>query len=346
MKKAVFIAILIFVGIACRAENRSRTFKKNFPASAVKELRVWNRFGNIDVRQEGNEFEIEAVIAMEGKSGAKLDELLKYIYIQVQEEGEVLDVKTVFEKGMSMLQRVSSVIVNVDYHIKVPVGKNVKLEVEDGNILLGDFVGNLSVGSVSGNFKAHSVKEGVFMVNFSKGDFEIEELTQLKGEFKSAKVKIGGGKEVKLNCTSTTLQLMEADHLNLKTSGGTCFLGMIDCLTAESFYTKYEIQDIGDSLQMKTRWGEVNIRNIHFSFAAVEIKSSSTKLGLTFGEGAGYDLSLKYNRGVKVDLPESFQLETQPVTEKNIIWRKGAVGDKKYDSKVVLELSGGNLFIQ
>ena len=41
---------------------------------------------------------------------------------------------------------------------------------------------------------------------------------------------------------------------------------MIDCLTAESFYTKYEeFENIGDSLQMKTRWGEVNIRNIHFS---------------------------------------------------------------------------------
>ena len=121
---------------------------------------------------------------------------------------------------------------------------------------------------------------------------------------------------------------------------------MVEDMDGTSFYTKYEVQDIGGSLKMDMRWGELNVRNINFSFATVDVKGSSTKVGLTFMEGCGYTLELARNKNLKVELPEGVALESKPTTDKNTVLETGFIGNKKYAGKVNLNLSGGSLFIQ
>ena len=279
MKRLLLLAIVLFGAVNAWAEEGSKEFKKSFPAASINELTVTNRYGNIDVKQEGDEFSITTSVWVEAKTKAKVDEILEYISITAKEQGAVLNVETLFQKDMSLRQMFAGVTVSVDYHIKVPKGKKVRLVCTEGGASVADFVGDMNVEIVSGNFKANSVTGGEFSVKQNKGEFEVEKLGNMTAEFKSCKVKIGEGKEMKLDCTSTTLQLMEADKLSLKTSGGTCYLGMVEDMDGTSFYTKYEVQDIGGSLKMDMRWGELNVRNINFSFATVDVKGSSTKVG-------------------------------------------------------------------
>lgn len=346
MKRILFITIAVLFVLNARAEEGTKEFKQSFPAASFNELIVSNRYGNIDIRQEGEEFAITASVWVEAKNKAKVDEILEYIAITAKERGAALNVETVFKKDMSLKQTFSGVTVSVDYHIKVPKGKKVRLLSTDGGISMSDFTGDLSVEIVSGNFKANTVLGGEFSVKQSKGEFEVEKLAVFNGEFKSCKVKIGEGTDMKLDCNSTGLQLMEANNLTLKTSGGTCYLGMIENLSGNSFYTKYEVQDIGGSLWMDTRWGELNVRNINLSFSSVEVKSSSTKVGLTFMEGCGYALEINRNKNLKVELPQGVVLETKPTTNKNAVLETGFVGDKKFSGRVNLNMSGGSLFIQ
>ena len=341
MKRLLLLAIVLFGAVNAWAEEGSKEFKKSFPAASINELTVTNRYGNIDVKQEGDEFSITTSVWVEAKTKAKVDEILEYIPITA-----VLNVETLFQKDMSLRQMFAGVTVSVDYHIKVPKGKKVRLVCSEGGASVADFVGDMSVEIVSGNFKANSVTGGEFSVKQNKGEFEVEKLGNMTAEFKSCKVKIGDGKEMKLDCTSTTLQLMEADKLSLKTSGGTCYLGMVEGMDGTSFYTKYEVQDIGGSLKMDMRWGELNVRNINFSFATIDVKGSSTKVGLTFMEGCGYTLELARNKNLKVELPEGVKLESKPTTDKNTVLETGFIGNKKYAGKVNLNLSGGSLFIQ
>lgn len=346
MKRFLFLAIVLFGAVNAWAEEGSKEFKKNFPAASIKELTVTNRYGNIDVKQEGNEISIEASVWVEAKTKAKVDEILEYISITAKEEGTVLNVETLFRKDMSLRQMFAGVTVSIDYHVKVPKGKKVRLVCTDGGASTGDFVGDMSVEIVSGNFKANAVTGGEFSIKQNKGEFDVEKLGTVNAEFKSCKVKIGEGTDMRLDCTSTTLQLMEADRLSMKTSGGTCYLGMVENLEGTSFHTKYDVQDVGGSVKMDMRWGELNVRNINFSFASVDIKGASTKVGLTFMEGCGYSLELTRNKNLKVELPEGVTLENKPTTDKNVVLETGFIGDKKYTGKVNLNLSGGSLFIQ
>ena len=346
MKRFLFLTMVLFAAINAWAEEGSKEFKKSFPATSFDELTVINRYGNVDIKQEGNELSIAASVWVEAKTKAKVDEILEYIVITAKEQGGVMHVETSFLKDMTLRQMFSGVTVSIDYHIKVPKGKKVRLVCTEGGASVSNFVGDMSVDIASGNFKASSITGGEFTMKQNRGEFDVEKLDAVNAEFKSCKVKIGEGTSMQLDCASTVLQLMEADRLSMKTSGGSCYLGSIGELDGVSQYTKYEVQDIGESVRMDMRWGELNIRNINLSFSTVDVKGMSTKVGLTFMEGAGYSLELSRNKNLKAELPQGVVLENKPTVDKNSVLETGFVGDKKHAGKVNLKLSGGTLFIQ
>ena len=157
MKRLLLLAIVLFGAVNAWAEEGSKEFKKSFPAASINELTVTNRYGNIDVKQEGDEFSITTSVWVEAKTKAKVDEILEYISITAKEQGAVLNVETLFQKDMSLRQMFAGVTVSVDYRIKVPKGKKVRLVCTEGGASVADFVGDMSVEIVSGNFKANSV---------------------------------------------------------------------------------------------------------------------------------------------------------------------------------------------
>ena len=109
---------------------------------------------------------------------------------------------------------------------------------------------------------------------------------------------------------------MEADKLSLKTSEEPVTWGWSRIWTG-IFYTKYEVQDIGGVAE--DGYALASYVCINFSFATVDVKGSSTKVGLTFMEGCGYTLELARNKNLKVELPEVLCLESKPTTDKNTV---------------------------
>ncbi len=68
MKRLLLLAIVLFGVVNAWAEEGSKEFKKNFPAASINELTVTNRYGNIDVKQEGDEFSITTSVWGGGKN--------------------------------------------------------------------------------------------------------------------------------------------------------------------------------------------------------------------------------------------------------------------------------------
>lgn len=149
-----------------------------------------------------------------------------------------------------------------------------------------------------------------------------------------------------MECNGCEAQLAEVDKLTVKSSGGSCYVGDVENLTVTSSYTKYSIQQVGGTIEADCRWGEFNVYNIHYSFEQVNLKSAYAKIGLTFMEDAGYNLDLTYNKATKLELPVEMELEKRPTTNSNTIRKQGHVGHEKRNSKVVVNLSGGKMFIQ
>ena len=50
MKRLLFLVLVLLGVMNAWAEEGSKEFKKSFPADAIDELTVTNRYGNIDIR--------------------------------------------------------------------------------------------------------------------------------------------------------------------------------------------------------------------------------------------------------------------------------------------------------
>lgn len=347
MKWIVTALLMAVFCVTVNAEVSEKKYEKTFPKDKLTELVLSNDYGQINVEQtDGDEIQVSVNIAATAKTAAKADEVLDLVSIKENVGSASLNVSTEFGKDMAIKQFLTSVSLQIDYQVSVPKGIKLRLIGSNCNVFVDTFEGEVNADIRNGNFKANTIKGEEFYIKQDKGSFDIMSVETMTGNFKNSTIHIESGDLVKLETSSTSGNLESIEKLNIRSSGGEMKLGEIEDLTGSSSFTKYEVQDIGNIMDMDMKMGEMNVRNIHFNFSEVRVKGSFTKVGLTFMEGAGYNLEVKRNKSLKMDLPRGMQLEDRPTTERNMVVGTKFVGDPKYTGKVFLELSNGNLYIQ
>lgn len=347
MKAIITALCILLAGIQLKAEESKKTYEKIFPKDGIEELVLSNSYGKIEVVQDGiDEIKVAVEMKVVAKSGVKADETLDLIQILETQMDNYLNVETKIGKDISFRQFISGMEVTINYRVNMPKGIKLRLITTNGDIFLGNFEGELNADIRTGDFKAATIKGGELNVKQEKGDFKVEKVASMNGDFKNCSVQIVSGDQVRLTTSSCDCLLESMDKLNVRTSGGTMKIGDIEELIGSSSYTKYEVLDLGNIMDMDMKWGEMNVRNIQVLFSEVRLKGSFTKMGLTFEKDAGYNLEIKHNKSAKIELPRNMQLEERPTSERNTTIGTKFIGNVKYTGKVFLELSNGSLFIQ
>jgi len=347
MRSIGFILCFITAFLTTEAETSKKEYKCSFDKKEIQEVVVSNKNGTLEVEQsEQDSVVVSAVISLVAKTQSRADELIEYIQIKNALKEGFLNIETEFGKDMTFKQLLAGVELDISYKIRIPQGIKLRLINTDGNVFVDEYAGDLNVDMKSCNFRGGTIKEGEFYVKQTGGNFKVDDVAALFGEFKSCVVRIENGGDVKVVMNDCEGRFESVDKLDIRSSGGTMRFGQIEDMNGTSSSTKYEVQDIGNSLKMDMRMGEINVRNIHFNFSTVEIVGNYSKVGLSFMQGAGYQLELKHNKALKMDIPHSFKLSKQPTSEKNMLVETGFIGDKKYKGKVVLNLRYGNMYIQ
>ena len=328
--RSIFILMccLLAVFTELNAQECQKEYEKRFPKTGIEEVVLTNNYGKIEVVQtSGDEIHVYANMKVTAKSAAKADETMDLIQVLETRTGNYLDLKT-------------------SYRVSLPKGVKLRIINSNGAVFLGNFEGVLNVDVQNGDFKAATLKGGEFYIKQSKGSFNVEQVETMTGDFKDCSIILGEGEDVRLTTNSCSGDLASIDKLNIRSSGGTIKLGDIEDLTGSSSFTKYEMQDLANFLDMEMKMGEMNIRNIQSLFSELCLKGSFTKVGLSFANNAGYQLEVKHNKSLKINLPQGWVLDERPTSERNITIGTKFVGNEKYEGKVFLELSNGSLFIQ
>lgn len=347
MKILITILCVLMGGVNLYAAGNEKKYEKRYPKEGIEELVLSSEYGQIYIEQtEGDEIIVDVTMSVTAKTDAKAEETLEYIQTKGVQSGAILTIATEFGKDMAIRQFISSTTLNIDYQVRLPKGIKLRLISSNGNVFLGDFEGEINADLRNGNFQAHTVKGEECYIKQDKGNFDITDVQTLIGDFKNCQLSIESGTNVKLTTNSCDGKLESLDKLNIRSSGGTMKLGDIEELTGSSSFTKYEVQDLGNILDMDMKMGEMNVRNIHVAFSEIRLKGSFTKVGLTFMSDAGYHLELKRNKSLKTDLPRGTKLEERPTTERNMVIGTKFFGNPQYGGKVYLELSNGSLYIQ
>jgi hypothetical protein len=342
--KQAFLLVMLLSACSIQAQERVQAITRSFPADRFQELTILNSLGNVDVRQGGDTFEIQADIRVKAKTLDKADEVLQYVKVEVEERRNTLQLTTVSGKDFTIKKLFFGVTVEVDYHVKIPKGKRLSIANKNGSVLVGDFAGDLNVEVISGDFKAQRV-EGEFTGKLKGGFFDVLEVNNFTGEFESAEVKLTGGKRLKITATNSKVEIMKAEDVIAKTTGGRFYVGRVETASVNASGTRCELQGIAESLRADVRMGSLAVHAIDHFFSSVDITGAGTKVALTFRPGGGFSLNFKHNN-IKVELPRDYALETKPTIAKRVVIDTGFIGDKQFNSQVTLNLMGGSLVVQ
>lgn len=345
--KSILLIWGIILCMQANAETSKNEYRKSFSKEGIEEVLLSNRNGAVEVVQTSQDsISVVAVVSVVAKNQKKADELSEFISIEDKQADNYLSVTTVFAKDMTFNQLLAGVELDIKYKVCLPKGVKLRIIHTDGNVFLDDFAGDLNLDVKSCSVRAGKLTEGELLIKQTGGDFKVVDVDRLNGEFKSCTVRIEVANVAQLTMRDCEGRFESVEDLKLTTNGGTMRFGQIENMTGTSSSTKYEVQDIGNSLKMDMRMGEINVRNIHFNFSTIDITGSYSKVGLSFMEGAGYQFEFKHNKSVRTDIPKSFKLTQRPTSEKSVMVETGFIGDKKYNGKVLLNLRYGNMYIQ
>ena len=293
MKTTLFILGMIFMGVTLYAQTSKKEYQKSFDKAGITEVVLSNRYGQIDVEQKkADKIDVTATISVTAKNKSKADEFIEYIHIEDVVSGGFLNVETTFGKDVFFKQLLSGLEINIVYKVVLPYGMKLRIMNTEGNVFINNFEGDLAIDIKNGNFQLGKMKDGVLQILQSGGNFVVDDVNTLNGQFKDCNLKIEKVREAKLNLEKCTGNLATAAKLNITSQNGELDLGEIEEMSGTANSTKFEIQDLGNELSMTMRFGEINIRNIHTDFSLIQLRTNYTKVGLTFMEGAGYNLSL------------------------------------------------------
>ena len=348
MDMRIIVIVICMLAWICqvKADESKKTYEKKFSMAGLEELVVNNTHGKIELTQhEGEEIEVVAEMKVIAKTAAKADETLELVQILETRADNYLKLETRLGKDVGITQFFTGMSISINYRINVPKGLKLRLISSDGNVYFGNFEGEINADIRNGDFKAAALKGEVY-IKQDKGEFSVEDVAALEGEFKNCTIRIESGDNIRLNTASCDARLASVDKLNIRSNSGTLKIGDVEEIIGSSSFTKYEIQDLANLLDMDMKMGEMNVRNVQVLFSEIRLKGSFTKVGLTFPESAGYKLELKRNKSLKLDLPRNMSLEERPTTERNMTVSTKFIGDPKYAGKVFLDLSNGSLFIQ
>jgi hypothetical protein len=351
MKQFILLSLISIFCFSVKAEKKEKTFDKSFAAESIKQVFVENRYGKIEVEQwDKSQIQFNILVKVESKKAETSAEMLDQIDVEFVEKINYLSVSTQFDENFNFKKITNKLFsggyVRIDYKVMVPKGMTLKMVNRDGNIYLGDYTGVLNIDIKNGDVKLESANKSC-EINVEGGRFDAVSLEDAKCILKSCTADIKNCEFVNIDCKDSHLKIEKGNELNITSTRGECRLGQIEVLRGSSSLTKYEISDIGDELVFELWLGSMNVRNIHNMFSLVDLKTTRAKTGLTFMEGAAYDIEIRHTKSVKLDLPAGMNLTKRNAAEKRTYISEGKVGGKsKFGSKVKINTIACKLFIQ
>ena len=226
-------------------------WQKTYTLPANGRLEIANRNGAIDVEpSSGNSVEVTAIKkAKAGSPDAAKAELQKIqIAEDVSSSGIRLETKYNGQSGGGLF---SGSNFQVEYHVKVPAGADVKFSTVNGGIELQGLTGHVDAETTNGGIRARAIG-GPIVASTTNGGVEVD-LTRVAGD-------------VKLECTNGGIRVrMPSDSkatISARLSNGTIDTGGLSIETTESSRRRLEgrLNGGGPRIDLQGTNGGISLR--------------------------------------------------------------------------------------
>ncbi|HUX59587.1 MAG TPA: hypothetical protein VMV77_21635 [Bacteroidales bacterium] len=354
---AVILILLIFCSLSAQSDSEMRSFIKTVPVGKESSLEVSNKYGTIQITPWNKDsVSIRAEVKAFASNQSKLNKMFDGVKVNITDSKYVIRAQTEFTQNISMLFEsfkgmTSKLIsydsrVEIDYYINIPEYLNLKIENKYGDVYIENNTGNFSVSVSNGSFKANSLGKGS-SIKMAFCNATINSLTSGKIDASFSDISIGETEDLSINSISSRFDIKNAGMVNIESRRDKFFIGNIETLMGNSYFTDYKVNILKKKIDLTTRYGSLNADLIEKGFEGVSINSAYSDISLEFDHSSSYNLDIRHINAFLVLPDNNIKTEQKVLNEdKKEIMTYGTVGKNQGTAKVKIDATRGNIYLK
>lgn len=218
----------------------------------------------------------------------------------------------------------------IDYVISIPKNTALNINLNKGNVKMGNYKGAFSSNLTYSNLKAGSFADAKPMIQGRYANVDIDNVEDIEIDASYTNVTITNANRMKLSGRYNNYKVDKVkDIINQSTVSGSFKIGSIEKFNGDMKYVNMVIDNLTSSLSSNCDYSSIKINNFSPRHVIVDIggRYSDVVLTIPVTISASFDVDLK-NGTFNVDRKHVIKYTQQSGNSKQMI-KKGQIGSRK-----------------
>lgn len=346
----LFIQLILTVSVY--ASDVDKTITREFDASGIELLKINNRYGDVEIVSSGNnKINIIVDVQLSHPNDSKAEKLLSMIDILFSENDNTIEARTDIDRQFKLNGIGSNRSFSIDYRVEMPKGMDLDLSNRYGNINAGELSGHVDIRIKYGSLFIKKLSRGnkeplnsVTAEYLRVGDIADAGWLELNMKHVT-KFNISGAQALLINSRysiNNTIDMVSS--VVIDSQYDKFEIGRVNNIVAESAYTSYKVEELSNKLNIKTKYGSVDLDYVKPGFDQIKFDVEYTPVRISMDESASYALTAdtKYT-GLSLD--EDKAEIRQRIEESSSKYIEAVFGDSDTKSEIIIEAKYGSVKI-
>jgi hypothetical protein len=351
------LSILAISSLSAQNDSETHSFIKTVPVGKETTLEVTNKYGTIQITPWNKDSAyIRAEVKAFSKDHTKISKMFDGITVNITDSKYLVraqteftsNINTLFESFKGMTSKIISYDshIEIDYYINVPEYLNLKIDNKYGDVYMENNTGEFKISLSNGSFKANSLGEKTSLT-LVFCDAKISSVGSGNVDASFSDISIGETEELSINSISSKYDIKKAGIIRGESRRDKFFIGNIDRLEGNAYFTDYNVSNIRKELNLTTRYGSITADLIDNGFGSVNINSGYSDISLHFDPGTSYNLDIRHVNAFLVLPEKNIKTEEKELNEdKKEYITSGTVGKNPGSAKVKIDATHGNIYLK
>lgn len=296
--------MLFIPGLSIYAHQfeRDKTFSERFKILPKTEISVYNKYGNIYVKSwDQAEVKFDIKVVVKGTNVDRVNKIIRNIDANFSSSDSIVSCHTILSSEKSKIfADLSELItkgsdIHIDINVYLPSGNSLTIYNKHGNIYFKKHAGLLNIKLIHGSLKADKFS-GKLQLELSTANASIIHLANAEIKCSEAFLNFRNVGKANIDSKYSRIKCDKARELILISKRDNFYLGNIEHIKGESVSSNIQLDQLSNSLDLETKYGELVVDKIVPSFKEFNLNSLSTNITAIFDEKSTYEIQLEYNR--------------------------------------------------
>jgi hypothetical protein len=297
------LALLLLLMLPCLAKagegeggkySKEKKIAKAYIVNPDCALQVDSQYGSIYVTTwDENKTQIEVVIKVSGNNEDKVNRRLAGISVDLNATTTLVKASTNIENNIGG----NSIIMEINYTIKIPKKGSINLENQYGSIITGKIFGKATIDCQYGDVNIEELNSDNNNISLQYGGSKINYMKSGIVDVQYSSMNIVKVGNLQLEAQYTGMTFSEINNLSYNVEYGSLNVGSVGNLTGSSEYTPLRFGYVTGNFNATTGYGDIKINNMGRDAKNVAINASYSGVSVNYNENVAFDFEIRIEYG-------------------------------------------------